>query len=853
MSSVLAEAVVKIGADLADFEAGMQLVQEEMHKVGGTLKSIGTELTKYVTVPLTIMGGVAVHEFGEAADEATKLRAVVAATGGAAGVSADHIDQMAKSLQDTTRFSDEVTKSASAVLLTFQSVSNQVGKGNDIFDRTVKVSQDLASVMGTDLNDAVRTLGVALESPEDGLMRLRRANIVLSDAQKQQIVDLQKHGHVLEAQRMILDLVEGKFKGVAAAMAATPTGQMAQAWNQIKEALEGVGGVMAPLVVTIAKGVKSIAESFQTLSPTIKTVVVILGGIAAAIGPALVASVKLGQAITAIRAAALVFGTTAGALLATIGLIVAAVVSWVVAGVELAQNWTRISLKLQLLWNDIKTVALKAITFIIDKTFDLVEALYRVMGKLPLVGDHYKQVGADVAKAHQQFLQSSQTALTGLAQQNAQITADLEKDLLSAGDAGVAAGMRIHGAFKPPPPPIWAEDVKKALGELDAALQTNKDLADVLGPSYDKAGADASAYQKAVEAIAATEAPLNAILDGTGRTLASLAQQFQDAQASADTLKIINDAAQQLTDQLQTNADEALLLGHNFDKAGADADAYKSIIDTLTAAHINLDVVIPGLGKTLRELTKNYQDSQAASDANAKAVDSLNQQYALAQQAVDAALTPQQVYQRTMEALQIALANNKINQEGFNAAVAHAKDVLDKATESSDQLKQGIIDLATKAVDSFIDMALSGKQSFSDFVASALKDIAKLILKIELLKLLFGPGGPLSGLTGGKIPGLAAGGFLGAGDFAIVGEQGPELIQAGRQGVTVSPTKPGVTPPTAQAVATTGDVVHTTFVVQANDAQSVQQFFDRNEGLVTKALLRAYQKSRVMRARLGAV
>ena len=167
--SVLARATVILDSDVRDLSAGLQLVQEEMQKAGKVLGSIGRELSLKVTLPLTALGAASVHAFGEQEDAIARLNAVLTATGNVAGTTTAEVLAMATSLQTTTRFADETVVAAAGLIATFQNVRNELGAGNDIFNRAVRNAADLAAVMGTDLSTAALQLGRALERDRGAL------------------------------------------------------------------------------------------------------------------------------------------------------------------------------------------------------------------------------------------------------------------------------------------------------------------------------------------------------------------------------------------------------------------------------------------------------------------------------------------------------------------------------------------------------------------------------------------------------------------------------------------------------------------------------------------------------------
>ena len=165
-------------------------------------------------------------QLGVAADATSaKLAAMVQATGGSAGQSVAQLQSLATSLSQLTGASVESAKGAEALLLSFRSVGSQG------FEPTMKTAADLAALMGTDLTSAVWMLGKALEDPVLGMTNLRRAGIVLSDAEKQQIKDLQASGDMLGAQAALLKDVEDRTRGLADAMGSTLQGSLNKVTN----------------------------------------------------------------------------------------------------------------------------------------------------------------------------------------------------------------------------------------------------------------------------------------------------------------------------------------------------------------------------------------------------------------------------------------------------------------------------------------------------------------------------------------------------------------------------------------------------------------------------------------------
>jgi phage-related minor tail protein len=168
-----------------------------------------------------------------------RLAAVLRATGDAAGYSAFEMQQHAAELQSLTIFGDEAIIEMQAVLATFRNVQDEV------FRRTTEVALDLASVFGGDLTSQAKTLGMALENPIEGMSRLRRVGVSLSEQQREQIRVMQEAGDMVGAQTALLDVLEQQVGGTARAIGETATASFQRLSNAIGDTRERGGRAMA--------------------------------------------------------------------------------------------------------------------------------------------------------------------------------------------------------------------------------------------------------------------------------------------------------------------------------------------------------------------------------------------------------------------------------------------------------------------------------------------------------------------------------------------------------------------------------------------------------------------------------
>jgi hypothetical protein len=163
-----------------------------------------------------------------------QVDAALRSTKSVSGETAKAINDLAQAELRKTGIDDEVIKGAEAMLLRFTQVRDVVGKGNDIFGRATKTALDLSVALGRDATDAAFALGKALNDPTRGVQQLRRVGAAFTAEEAKQIKQLAEHGHVLEAQKAILDALTRSYGGTAEAVSnAAP-------WMRLRETLKNL-------------------------------------------------------------------------------------------------------------------------------------------------------------------------------------------------------------------------------------------------------------------------------------------------------------------------------------------------------------------------------------------------------------------------------------------------------------------------------------------------------------------------------------------------------------------------------------------------------------------------------------
>lgn len=208
---------------------------------------------------------------GQLAASQAALGAILKSTGNAADIPKSHIEDLAAEMEKSDAIFKGTTIQAAAVLATFEAVRNNGGVGGDIFDRALKDAANLTGVLQTDLPAAAAQLGRALENPITGLLALSRAKVGFDQATRNNILSLAKEGDLQGAQIALLDAVEKKYNGVAAAVAAADP--FKQISVDFKDFQTQIGTDVLPVFRLVAEGGKDAANAFTDLPNGIRATI----------------------------------------------------------------------------------------------------------------------------------------------------------------------------------------------------------------------------------------------------------------------------------------------------------------------------------------------------------------------------------------------------------------------------------------------------------------------------------------------------------------------------------------------------------------------------------------------------
>jgi hypothetical protein len=256
--------VVIIGKD--ELSATLKGIQSNMEGLADIAKGALTVGLGAATAAFGAMSAAAVFLVKEAMDaqEAeAQLNAVLKSTGGIAGVTADAVQDLSRSLSLVTRYGDDAITAGQSMLLTF------TGIGKDIFPEATKAMLDMSTAMGQDLKSTAIQLGKALNSPAEGLSALTRVGVRFTAEQEQMVKSLVAQGKTVEAQKIILQELQTEFGGSAEAAGKTFAGQLDILRNKLLALAGDVGAKFLPqleaFVTIVGPKIEAFAQNLAAL------------------------------------------------------------------------------------------------------------------------------------------------------------------------------------------------------------------------------------------------------------------------------------------------------------------------------------------------------------------------------------------------------------------------------------------------------------------------------------------------------------------------------------------------------------------------------------------------------------
>jgi hypothetical protein len=219
--------------------------------------------------------GESINEANQAEQSYFKLANTLKLIGGYTPEAVQGFEELAKSLQKTTSFSDDAILSAAGLAKSFDLSNKEV-------QRLLPIAADLAVFLGTDIDEAARTLARTLNGD---LERSLAKNIKsLRSLSQEQLINGEA-----------LTIIEKKVKGTASAFSETFQGSVTQLKNSFSDVFEELGKIIVQNPQVVA-AIKSLAEQFGVFAKFVSEVAPLISSV---LSPAISLSIGLFFSLTA--------------------------------------------------------------------------------------------------------------------------------------------------------------------------------------------------------------------------------------------------------------------------------------------------------------------------------------------------------------------------------------------------------------------------------------------------------------------------------------------------------------------------------------------------------------------------
>lgn len=292
--------IVRVGADLSELEQKLQSSSKKLKKLGSELKSVGTTLTAGITAPVLAVGAAS---FKLASDLNESMNKVDVAFKG----NASEVEKWSK----TTLKSYGIAQgTALDMAANFGDMGTSMGLSTD---QAAKMSMsmtglagDLASFKNISIDQAQTALTGVFTGETESLKQL---GIVMTQANLQQFAYSQginkniqdmTQAEQTQLRYAYVMSVTGNAQGDFARTSDGTANSMRIFQESLKEAGAAIGTQLLPVITPIIQKLTEWIQAFGNLDSKTKTIIIVLAGLAAIVGPLILMAGMLATAVAAI-------------------------------------------------------------------------------------------------------------------------------------------------------------------------------------------------------------------------------------------------------------------------------------------------------------------------------------------------------------------------------------------------------------------------------------------------------------------------------------------------------------------------------------------------------------------------
>ncbi|MDK9712309.1 hypothetical protein [Acidaminobacter sp.] len=352
---------------------------KKLQDFGGKAIGVGKNMTAAVTLPIVAAGAAS---FKMAAD----LQDAFGATDQIFKTSADEVKNWADNLDSYYGIAEgEALTYANTMGSMLQNIGGlSEAEAAKQAETLVQLSGDLAAMFGGSTESAVQALTGALKGNASMLdnygMGVNEATIK-SKALEMGLIKKKEELSLAAKQAATLALImeqTADAQGQAGREAGGASGSMRGLVTELKNISTEIGEILLPVITPLIAKLKEIIERFGNMSPEMQRTIVIVAGIAAAIGPLIVLLGSLAWGLGAIIGILPILGGGLAFLAGPVGIVIAIIAALIAIGVALYKNWDTIKAAAVAMYESIKESFNKTKDAIVTPITNAIDTLKKI-------------------------------------------------------------------------------------------------------------------------------------------------------------------------------------------------------------------------------------------------------------------------------------------------------------------------------------------------------------------------------------------------------------------------------------------------------------------------------------------
>lgn len=343
-----------LGKAKTEIESTTKDTESKLNSLSTSFSNVGKKLSLAVTTPILAVGGAS---FKMAAD----LQDAIGATNQIFKSQSTAMQTWANTIPTYYGIAEtEALTYANTMGAMLQNIGGLTEEQASKQAQTlITLAGDLTAMFGGTTQDAIRALTGSLKGNNT---MLDNYGMAVNDAlikSKAFELGLMKEGEEMSLatkQAATLALITQQtadVTGQANREADGASGSMRAFQTEIKNLSTQIGANLLPVITPMIKNLSELIKRFAALNPEQQKAIVIIAGIAAAIGPLLIMISSAIKVFAALKVIVVAVGAVLGAISAPVLIVIGIIAALIAIGVLLYKNWDTVKEKAVQVWNSI--------------------------------------------------------------------------------------------------------------------------------------------------------------------------------------------------------------------------------------------------------------------------------------------------------------------------------------------------------------------------------------------------------------------------------------------------------------------------------------------------------------------